>query len=294
MIWRPTRSTPGKSLSELMSIEERVEKLTDFLLSVSDWAYVNFVSQCFIEPDAIRSAKPNDPQVTMFKKSIAKSDKDKYSSLLDFGAGKGRLYGQFKNDTEFMSKIDYSALEPEKSYHTFLLDLGISNIYSRYDEIPENKFNYVVLCNVLHEIPIINWVKTLNKIIRSIKGNGFLIIIEDRILSKGEKIDNAGFLVLDANELKELFRLAEIPSLITLENNDRIMCSIIPKKDLRKISKINVNKAIRALEKNTLDKIFKIKNTTIIEAHKTSYGRKLAFFQQLYFNSKFALRVLNN
>ena len=100
-IKRPSTSTPGETLSELMGIEARVSKLSNFLTSIDSWTFANFMTQCFDDPEVIESSKPNDPQVEALKKAIIEARSNDVNILLDFGAGKGRLYEQLKEDSNF-------------------------------------------------------------------------------------------------------------------------------------------------------------------------------------------------
>ena len=92
--------------------------------------------------------------------------------FLDFGAGKGRLFEQIKTDYNFLNNINYSALEPQTEFHPKLKDLGAKNIYTTYNELPKNTFDFILLCNVLHEIPVDDWEDNLNKIISALNSNG--------------------------------------------------------------------------------------------------------------------------
>ena len=68
-IKHPSRSTIGDSLIELMKLDERIEKLSEFLSSIATWTYVNFMTECFSNPEVIQSARPDDPQIVSFKKA---------------------------------------------------------------------------------------------------------------------------------------------------------------------------------------------------------------------------------
>jgi len=292
IIKHPSQSTPGASLSELMSIEERILKLSDFLTSISDWTYVNFMTQCFSNPEALESARINDPQVELFKKSLNSSNK-KMNMLLDFGAGRGRLYEQIKDDDYFVSHFNYSALEPENEYHKELINLGVRQILSDYKDLQVNTYDHVILCNVLHEIELSVWLETLNKIIDSLKEDGFLIIIEDRILPKGEKIGEIGYLMLDLPEIRRLFSLQVTTSAITINHNhDRIMFAIIPKKVMKKVTYSRMLSAMKSLERNTLKQIVKLKKANVESSKKIGIGRKLAFYSQLHINSILAQKQI--
>jgi len=212
LIKHPSNTIQREALAELMKIEERVLKLTEFLNSISDWAYVQFMIECFTNPDVIDVAKENDPQIQSLKQIINANEDNKKSLLLDFGAGKGRLYEQANRDEKFRNVIEYSALEPNTELHIDLAVKGVSKIFSSYTELIERSFDFVVLCNVLHEIDINEWVPTLNRIIDTLKDDGNLIIIEAKSLRKGELIGSTGFLLLDDNELRVLFGLDYIPA----------------------------------------------------------------------------------
>lgn len=286
-ISHPSESTPENSLNELMGLEDRVQKLSEFVSSVSDWAYVNFMTQCFFDPEVIEHAIEKDPQLEVFKKSIQATGSN---TLLDFGAGKGRLYERLKKDENF-SNLQYSALEPYKELHSNLEILGVKDIYEDYKKLPEKTFDQVVLCNVLHEIPILDMVSTLNKVIKSIKRDGYLVIIEDRFLHKGEKIGSTGFVLMEEAELKELFKLKEIPHLI--ESNvpkykERIMCAVIKREDLpERITKDNLLSALDSLKKNSIKRIkgLRSENSETQTLRGISKGRRSGLYSQLYINA---------
>ncbi|MBW3521636.1 AAA family ATPase [Chryseobacterium sp. NKUCC03_KSP] len=292
VITHPSNNTPSESLSELMGLEDRIHRLTDFLTSISTWSYVNFMAQCFSNPEVIESAKENDPQIETFK-NIVKNHMNKNSNLLlDFGAGKGRVLEQIKKDYSFMNKISYSALEPDLEFHEQLKNLGTKDIYISHNNLPKNSFDFILLCNVLHEIPINDWEESLNKIIDSLTPEGYLIIIEAKTLSKGEKIGNIGYLLLDLEEIKELFDLKDLPSSLKVQKN--IICTILNKRELKNISKQNIIKCLTALEKNTFNKLEIIRNDNLEVNHLYSIGRNSAFLSQQHINAKFAIKHIQN
>src|SRR5690606_36261233 len=57
----PSRTTPGRSFNSLMGLEGHIFKLIEFINSVSEWAYGNFMLQCFKEPEVVFGNDPNDP-----------------------------------------------------------------------------------------------------------------------------------------------------------------------------------------------------------------------------------------
>jgi SAM-dependent methyltransferase len=288
-IKHPSQTTIGESLSELMGLEERVNKLSDFLSSIATWTFVNFMTECFTNPDVIESARPDDPQFLAFKKAVIENSSDTSSMLLDFGAGKGRLFEQIKLDYEFLNKINYSALEININFHNQLVALGAENVYSSYKELPAKKFDFILLCNVLHEIPIDEWVYSLNGIYNSLADNGFLLIIEAKILTKGEKIGEEGFILLDLEELKVLYGLTKQPTSIKINGKkDLITCAVLSKSELRQIDKQILLKTLKALQENTLKKIIALRKSSESKNDTIAAGRKNAFLSQLHINSQLA------
>lgn len=294
VIKHPSNTIQAEALSELMKIEERVHKLTDFLNSISDWTYVRFMVECFTSPEVIEVANSDDPQVKSLKDILSKSDQQKKSLLLDFGAGKGRLYEQTMNESSFRDKIDYSALEPNELFHEDLKSKGVINVYSKYEQLTENTFDFIVLCNVLHEIDIDEWTSSINSIISSLNENGCLIIIEAKFLRKGEKIGTNGFLLLDEKELQVLFDLDTNPTTLHhKELSQKITCVLIEKSKLKHITHDKLIEAMKALEQNTFEKIYKLRTSSDLNRNSNSKGRLSAFLSQLNINARMALRHLN-
>lgn len=292
VIKHPTQSTPGESLSELMSIQERVDKLIDFMNSVSIWTFVNFMAQCFSEPEAIQSSRENDPQIDAFKNAIKNNLNKQSAMLLDFGAGKGRVYERIKSDHNFINKINYSALEPREEYHSEINKQGATLIYKSYKEIPENTFDFVLLCNVLHEIPLDEWEENLNKIIKSLKTNGYLIIIESEVLNKGEKIGEIGYLILNIEELQKLFNLKELPLSINGHEKEGITCGVINKSDLTEVTKDSIYNCLNELDKNTLKKIESLRKEEHLSNEIYGVGRKSAFLSQQNINARLGKKYI--
>lgn len=292
-IKRPSSTIQREALSELMKIDDRVQKLTEFLTSISNWSFVHFMFECFTNPDVIEVAKENDPQVTSLKEIITLSSSNKKNLFLDFGAGKGRLFEQGMMDARFNSVVEYSALEPNSLLHKFLTSKGVKKIYSKYDELEDNSFDFIVLCNVLHEIKLEEWMLTLNKIIKALNASGSLIIIEAKKLTKGEQVGVTGFLLLNELEIQKLFDLSQLP--ISLKHKDfqeNITCVLIPKAELSQITNDNILNAMKALENSTFEKIEELRNSTNYNTKSAKIGRQSAFLSQLYINSKLAQKFL--
>lgn len=294
-IIHPTKTIQRQALAELMKIEDRVEKLSEFINSITDWTFVQFMIECFKDPEVIEIAKENDPQIKSLKQFISNPKDEKKKVLLDFGAGKGRLYDQLKNDEVFQSKIEYSAFEPDVKLHPALKMKGVKEAYYSYDNIQNNKFDFVVLCNVLHEINIDEWLGTLNGIINILSEHGSLIIIEAKSLVKGEKIGDTGFILLEEDEIELLFNLKEKPlSMKHKEEFQNITSVLLPKSTLTNVTKDSILLALQKLEEKCLTRIeINRKEDKSRDINSNFLGRQSAFLSQQYINTKLALKHIN-
>jgi hypothetical protein len=278
-IMHPCRKTMENSLFELINPEERMNKLSDLLYSVDRWAFVDFISQCFSDPEVIKSARDNDPQVQALKEIIKTKGTNANNVLLDFGAGKGRIYEQLKKDSDFFSKINYFALEPQEELHDDLKKLGIKNIYFDYTKLQNEYFDFILMCNVLHEIPIEKWEIEINHVIDALKSDGYLIIIEAKYLLRGEKIGGAGFIVLGPEEIQLLFNLSlDITSFYTEHDKDRITSVAVNKSDLKKITTDSIISALSKLKENELKNFELMRTQNIPSSSLYNIGRKTVFF----------------
>lgn len=283
----PSRLTPGKSINELIGLEEYRLKFASFINSISDWAYANFMVQCFKEPNVVFSNNKNDPQFKIFKSFVLER---KTIQLLDFGAGKGRIGSTINEDAEVKERIEYSAFEPNEELVPYLKQIdNIKGIFTKVEEVPREKFDCVLLCNVLHEISPRDWVDCLLNIKEILNESGSLLIIEDKFLPQGERANEFGYLILGSEETNVLLGAEGIElKLNEVEFKDRI-CFTVHKKEQINPTRDNVLDALRLLEKNSFERIKKLKE---IKNPDLSTGRLYANISQLYINSRLAVDIL--
>lgn len=281
-IIQPSINTPHKSLISLMGLEGHIETVGQFINSINDWTYTNFMIQCFKDPDVIMGNSPDDAQYKLFKEFITKLEGKK---ILDYGAGKGRLGYTINEDEALKGKIEYYAYQREKDKQEELGNLpDLKGIYTDKDLLPENTFDAVIMCNVLHEINPFEWEEVLNKLKLSLKEDGFLMIIEDKFLPKGERANYYGYLNLDILQLKSL--LSE--DLLTLElkdaqYKDRVVFGAV--KDFS-VTTEKIISSLESLKKQAYEQIKEIKKKDSISERES---RKYANLTQTYLNSKIAL-----
>jgi predicted ATPase len=289
-IHHPSQESLASSLSELIGIEEKIIRLSDLLFSRDNWSFINFISQCFLKPEAIKLTDENNSNLDSVKKMIKSTNNSLSKVFLDFGAGRGRILQGLLMDNNLFPKLNYYALEPNIEYHPELNKLGIKNIYASYEEITDNSLDFILLSNVLHEIPITSWERTLNKIIDSLNDNGYLMIVEPKVLSKGEKIDDSGFIVLTEKEIQVLFELPyEFQSFYIEEYKEKITSVIIQKTQLKKINKKSITKALYMVQQNSLDRTKELLLKKDENISDYARGRKMAFFAMQYMNAQLCI-----
>ncbi|CAM3497003.1 AAA family ATPase [Flavobacterium gelidilacus] len=288
----PSRTTPGNSFNDLMGLEDHIGELSSFINSISEWAYGNFMKQCFVEPDIIFGNNPNDPQFKLFKEFIEEKSE---INLLDYGAGKGRIGYTIKEDNEIKQKIKYSAFDPNLDNEEFLKNVpNIERHYTNQNQIPEDTFDCVLLCNVLHEISPKDWKEVLNNIKRILNSDGYLIIIEDKFLPKGEDANEFGYLILGTEETKKLLDTDEVIELKLKEKEleERIIFNVFKEGQIEPNEK-TILESIKLLNQSSLKKL-KTLRKEFKENNDVSIGRKYANETQLYINSLLAIEDLSS
>jgi hypothetical protein len=140
----------------------------------------------------------------------------------------------------------------------------------------------------------------LNHIVRALKPDGHLVIIEDRYLPKGEKIGTTGFLLFDSGELCKLLNLSKYPSIIQSKNpkyQNRILCAVINRQNIKnEITESQLKDALKTMKDNTLDKIKKIRLHESNKDYKPelSLGRLSGLYSQTYINAVIAEEQLKS
>lgn len=278
----PSVNTPQKTLVSLMGLEGHIETVGQFINTVNDWTYTNFIIQCFKEPEVILGNSINDPQYLIFKEFVMG---ESVKNVLDYGAGKGRLGYTIYEDEELRGKINYYAYQRETDIQEELKKVPILHkIFNENISLTENMFDIVVMANVLHEINPFEWEKVFDDLKYSIKPNGYLVVIEDKLLPKGEKANYYGYLNLDVQQFRTLFS----DELITLELKDekyknRIAFIAINKFDVTK------DKIIATLENLSIATYNNIKKIRDKESVTPNESRKYANLTQTYINCMIAL-----
>lgn len=291
-----------KAIELLVGSEENVNKLYSFLQEPAKWAANKFAVESLL-PAGQAEYRDRDPQMFQIAGVIdekLKAGEEIY--ILDCGAGKGRLPMMIRElfVQEQQKLIHYIPVEPDESRHEEIkLAAGEmlegSEVILRNEGIPGNyngKIQVAVLCNVLHEIRPTKWFNELNLILKKLSDDGSIVICEDQHMKTGELPHELGFLVLNAEQLKDLFGLESNPVMYEPRQANyrgRLLCVEIPKKD-SKVTKENVRLAVENL-KGHLDTLIQGMRENGRERNETD-GRKYAFYCNMFVNCEFALKEL--
>jgi ABC-type cobalamin/Fe3+-siderophores transport system ATPase subunit/SAM-dependent methyltransferase len=288
------QKTPSElAIEELIGPHENFVKFSNFVLDVSNWSHLNFITECLDNPGIINSAKENDPQVSALKSALEHNKIE--GAFLDFGAGTGRLF-QSLYEGGHLNKVKYTPFEPNSEIAYQLKKRTNTEPISDLKDLKNESFDVVLLCNVLHEIKISELEVTLRKIINCIKQEGFLIIIEDLELSKGEKIGNEGFfnegfLVLNKEDLEILFRMNIVPGQIEMGDEKlakRILCLVFKRNEINVPDVEDIKKAIKSSQTTSYNKILEVRKDQD-QKSKSKNGQLSAFYSQQFINAKIKL-----
>ena len=250
------------------------ENIVNFFSSLSQWEFCEYIAQCFSEPTIVKKVNSEDEQVKLFLRHVQDIKRIRNIRILDFGGGSARL-GKSIDKLGLLDKIDYDLYDKNPQYNG-----NKFQVYKSIDSMSQ-KYDCVVLMNVLHEIEPKEWVDLFAKIYNLLVDKGTLLFIETAVLSKGESPTKTGFLVLGAEELKALFQCDFQLKPIIIKENQKSICIPIKKELLKNVTLESVNNAISTLESNTFNKIEKIR-----KADDYIYPRYYAFLSQLYVNAK--------
>jgi len=248
-------------------IGENYQRVNRFLTDLNQWAYSEYIDECFEEPGVIDTVNPKDEQVELFVKFL---EGRKDLMVLDYGAGKARL-GRSCLKRKEGSKITYEVydIQPRDDTYGF-------KYYESAKDIPRKHYDCVVLMNVLHELDPMIWRKEILTTSRVLKDDGYLLFVETSVLNKGEMPNKTGYIVLGKEELEELFGVKGEISEIKIKENQKSVCLAVPQKILALVTMESIVKAIERLKENTYNNLKK---------ERVNGGRKYAFYSQLYINT---------
>lgn len=294
---------PEKVLRGLVGDEGRIGKLSQFLQLPALHAMQRFTAECLIPP-TIASTGAEDDQSRQIR-AILEGLNVRPLRVLDYGAGRGRILAALRESPELHERLDYWAYEEHAPDVREECLSAIADIYATdvdaarkrmlYDEsefqtkLNQNSVHVVVMCNVLHEIPVAKWTGLFTSVLtHCLRPEGYLLVVEDMQIPQGEHAHEHGFILLDRAQLLQLFRArAEDDEHIRSvhERGGRLVAHLIRAELLANVTGNTVTEALRSRRDSSLKAIRSLRGGTPSSAN----GRLLALHAMLFANASLAL-----
>ncbi|BEU20003.1 AAA family ATPase [Paraburkholderia sp. 22B1P] len=300
---------PELVLGSLLGDEEQIAQLNSFTSLPAQLAAINYANESLLPPKVI-SEGGKDPQVSQIQRIVASVGDGTRLAVLDVGAGKGRLLDGLGEEVAAQGSrvdklLDYFAYDLfpddraacEQVIRSHFPD-GVRRYFNSRDEFFSHKdtgsISVVVMCNVLHEIPPHEWLDLFSSeqlISRSLKDDGYLLLVEDQRIPVGEKAHQFGFIVLDTSHLKTLFdvKAADIDArnfiIDDARNDGRLKGHLIAKGLLSRVTPDTRRNAIRQLNETAKDNIRSLRTSAPSYANGQLHG----FWTQQFANSSLYL-----
>lgn len=272
---------PEQVLEGLLGNEENIHQLQSFINLPNEFAANRFAFECLLPPGVVNS-NSSDPQFCQFKKILENiwASGCKKISLLDYGAGKGRMISNLSEDSRItIDKLDYVAFDEYASNKDECLaniakfyENSSQQYFNSFDELRAAKgdktFDIVLMCNVLHEIEYSKWCELFNNIQRVLKKDGCLLLIEDCKIPVGELPHQKGFIVFKTLHLQKLFAIpAADKDFIAYDarpetEKGRLMAHLIPVRYLTNVNAETIRTALTELQRTAKDEIKRIRNSS--------------------------------
>ncbi|KRG55889.1 hypothetical protein ARC02_07110 [Stenotrophomonas africana] len=239
----------------------------------------NYAFQCLLPPTVVFTGE-GDPQLKQIRSSLNDIKGSGALRIVDFGAGKGRLVEALSSGIEQDVVFDYVAFDPCLDDET-ACRTAIERLYgssdSRYFNDAEGLVtskgerwaDCVVMTNVLHEIPVEDWLRVFSPnglLSRIIKEDGFLLIVEDQQIPVGEMAHQNGFIILNTNELARLFAITESDRQAGqfragYERNGRLTAHLVSRRLFDRVSTQSRRSALEAVKALAGDRIVQLRSS---------------------------------
>jgi len=300
---------PERVLESLLGDEERLSQLHAFTGLPAILATTNYAAECLLPPITL-PAETRDPQISQIAKILEELSSGKILSILDYGAGKGRLLdglASINPGTNLSERISYFALDDSAKDKPECLaiisehfDISESRHFSTESEFftnqDNNSIDVVIMCNVLHEIPPSDWLELFSEeslIWRALHEDGYLLLVEDQRIPVGEKAHKHGFLVLDTPQVKTLFCItaADKGQFTPHDYNGegRLKAHLIGKSLLGRITEDTRKNAISELRTAALKQVSAVRKKDYSYANGQAHG----FWTQQFANACIFLKEYN-
>jgi energy-coupling factor transporter ATP-binding protein EcfA2 len=302
---------PEIVLASLLGDEERIGQLNDFTGLPAQLAAINYATESLLPPKTIAGSE-QDPQVSQIHGLLRNISGGNTLSFLDYGAGKGRLleglfaeataHGGYAKISEAIEYFAFDSFENDKVICKNVISSHYDDNKERYFNTPEEFFSHhengsidvTVMCNVLHEISPRDWLCIFSPqsiIGRSLKNDGYLLIVEDQRIPAGEKAHEYGFIVLDTCHLRTLFSVSNEDVVNgrfiahDSRGDGRLKAHLISKALMQRITAETTKKAIDELQETAKSNIKRVRGLKPTYAN----GQLNGFWTQQFANASLYL-----
>jgi len=271
----------------LLGDEEHVGHLTSFMSLPYHLASNNYAYQCLLPPETVFTGQ-EDPQLQQIRQSLVNLSGGGVLNVVDFGAGKGRLAEALGSDANPSAKFDYIAFDSstaDEAHCREAIERNFGSSEGRFfndveqiiSTLGEGWADCVVMTNVLHEIPVENWLRIFSVaglLARILKPDGYLLIVEDQRIPVGEMAHQNGFLLMNTNELVKFFEVTGDDKSQGLfragsERAGRLTAHLVSRRLFGRVSTESRRQAIQAIRNVAIDRVIELRDAP------KSYGNGL-------------------
>lgn len=294
-----------KVINRLMGGENGRTRLRTLLADADDLAFETFAAQCLLPPTvaAPREDDPQQQQMTEAARDLGTKKDDLH--ILDYAAGRGRLAVSLREAglaggrkfTYFAYQSPAHTSEEERlECLARIRELGHqepadSYLVNRLDRlcVPGRKpMDLVVMCNVLHEIPVQKWLECFEQVHEVLAEDGQLVILEDQLLPVGELPHAGGYIVLDDVALMCLFGSEKALLRYPTARDGRLTAYGISRDYLQRVSVETIVSALKKVRNKAKEELLVLRQAPTAQ-RSFQAGRRHAHYALLYTNAQLAL-----
>ncbi|MBN1210170.1 MAG: ATP-binding protein [Myxococcaceae bacterium] len=291
-------------LDRLLGGPEGRSKLRALMANADELAFAVFAAQSLLPPGVVSAREGDEQQAQMVNAARELCAGKENVRILDFAAGRGRLAAALKSagavanqrftyyafqDPNFDDPRDRNeclehirSLGQPKAPEAYLVDT-LEGFTIRDAE----RMKLVVLCNVLHEIPVRDWQHSFERIHDVLEEDGYLVILEDQHPSVGELPHANGYVILNEPALQHLFDSKDAVRRVSVEKNGRLTAFAVPRPFLKRVTPQTIGRALASVKRMAEDTIRYIRGKPRAE-RSFQEGRLHAHFTLLYANAQLA------